>query len=47
MPMGELMGALNPRAGSVLVLARKSPVLEDGRARGYLESLTVPMVLVA
>ncbi len=45
--LSQLMGALNPRAGSVLVLARKSPVLEDGRARGYLESLTVPMVLVA
>ena len=45
--LSQLGGTLTPRAGSVLVLARKSPALEDGRTPGYLESLTVPMVLVA
>ena len=36
-----------PGAGGLLVLARKSPDLEDSAARSYLESLTVPVVLVA
>jgi hypothetical protein len=31
----------------VLVLARESPDLEDSAARSYLESLDVPVVLVA
>ena len=45
--LAQLRGALTPRAGGVLVLARKSPALEGDRARAYLESLTVPVVLVA
>jgi len=43
--LGQLGKA--PGAGSLLVLARKSPDLEDSAARSYLESLTVPVVLVA
>jgi len=45
--LSQLGGPLAPRAGSVLVLARKSPDLEDSAARSYLESLDVPVVLVA
>jgi K+-sensing histidine kinase KdpD len=45
--LSQLGGALTPRAGSVLVLARQSPELKDDRTRGNLESLTVPVVLVA
>lgn len=38
--------ALATGAGSLLVLARKDPSLEDSAARDYLESLAVPVVLV-
>ncbi|MEE8285386.1 MAG: hypothetical protein V3R72_01685 [Gammaproteobacteria bacterium] len=43
----QLGKAPGPGAGSLLVLARQSPDLEDSGARSYLESLTVPVVLVA
>jgi hypothetical protein len=43
----QLGQALAPGAGGPLVLARKSPDLEDSAARSYLESLAVPVVLVA
>jgi hypothetical protein len=43
----ELSRVLAPGAGSLLVLARKSPELEDSAARSYLASLAVPVVLVA
>ncbi|TDJ19289.1 MAG: hypothetical protein E2O65_04400 [Gammaproteobacteria bacterium] len=36
-----------PNTGSLLVLARNSPDLEDSAAQSYLESLTIPVVLVA
>lgn len=42
-PLGR---ALAPGAGSLLVVARNSPVLEGSDARNYLESLSVPVVLV-
>ncbi|MEE9265902.1 MAG: hypothetical protein V3V86_04150 [Gammaproteobacteria bacterium] len=45
--LSQLGKAPAPGAGSLLVLARKSPDLEDSAARSYLESLTVPVVLVA
>jgi hypothetical protein len=38
---------LAPSAGGLLVLARESPDLENSAARDYLESLAVPVVLVA
>jgi len=38
---------LAPGAGSVLVLAGQSRELEDSATLGYLESLAVPLVLVA
>jgi nucleotide-binding universal stress UspA family protein len=43
----QLGGVLAPGAGSLLVLARESPGLEDNAARSYLESLAMPVVLVA
>jgi nucleotide-binding universal stress UspA family protein len=43
----QLARAPAPNTGSLLVLARRSPDLEDSAARSYLESLTVPVVLVA
>jgi hypothetical protein len=43
----QLARAPAPNTGSLLVLARQSPDLEDSAARSYLESLTVPVVLVA
>jgi len=45
--LSQLGKAPAPGAGSLLVLARKSPHLEDSAARSYLELLTVPVVLVA
>ena len=45
--LSQLGGALAPGAGSLLVLARESPDLEDAAAQSYLESLSVPVVLVA
>ena len=45
--LSRLGKAPTPGSGSLLVLARKSPDLEDSAARSYLESLTVPVVLVA
>ncbi len=45
--LSQLGKAPAPGASSLLVLARKSPDLEDSAARSYLESLTVPVVLVA
>jgi nucleotide-binding universal stress UspA family protein len=45
--LSRLRKAPAPNTGSLLVLARKSPELEDSAARSYLESLTVPVVLVA
>jgi hypothetical protein len=45
--LSQLAGALTPGAGSLLVLAREGPDLEDAAARSYLESLSVPVVLVA
>ena len=45
--LSQLGGVLAPRAGSLLVLARKNPDLADRAARRYLESLAVPVVLVA
>lgn len=39
--------SLQLRRARLLVLARQSPSLEDAQARGYLESLPVPLVLVA
>jgi hypothetical protein len=44
--LSQLGGALGPGAGSLLVLARESPDLEDAAAQSYLESLSVPVVLV-
>ena len=43
----QLGRVLAPSAGGLLVLARKSPDLESSAARDYLESLAVPVVLVA
>ena len=43
----QLGRVLAPGAGGLLVLARKSPDLESSAARDYLESLAVPVVLVA
>ncbi len=45
--LSQLGKAPAPNTGSLLVLARKSSDLEDSAARSYLESLTVPVVLVA
>lgn len=45
--VSQLGGILAPGAGGLLVLARKSPDLESSAARDYLESLAVPVVLVA
>lgn len=45
--VSQLGGVLAPGAGGLLVLARKSPNLESSAARDYLESLAVPVVLVA
>ena len=45
--LSQLSQALAPGACSLLVLARKSPDLEDSAARDYLESLVMPVVLVA
>ena len=43
----QLGRLLAPGAGGLLVLDRKSPDLESSAARDYLESLAVPVVLVA
>ena len=45
--LSRLRRAPAANTGSLLVLARQSPDLEDSAARNYLESLTVPVVLVA
>ncbi len=45
--LSRLRKAPAANTGSLLVLARQSPDLEDSAARNYLESLTVPVVLVA
>jgi hypothetical protein len=45
--LSQLAGTPIPGAGSLLVLARESPDLEDAAAQSYLESLSVPVVLVA
>lgn len=45
--LSQLGKAPAPSTGSLLVLARKSPDLEDSAGRSYLESLTIPVVLVA
>ena len=38
---------LTPGSSSLLVLAKESQELEDSVTRSYLESLAVPVVLVA
>jgi hypothetical protein len=44
--LSQLRRALAPGADSLLVLARKSPALDDSDARSYLETLSIPVVLV-
>jgi hypothetical protein len=44
--LSQLPRALAPGADSLLVLARKSPALDDSDARSYLETLSIPVVLV-
>lgn len=44
--LSQLRQALAPGADSLLVLARESPALEGSDARSYLESLSIPVVLV-
>lgn len=42
----QLGRALAPGSGGLLILAKKDPEQVDAAARSYLESLSVPMVLV-
>ena len=38
---------LAPGSGSMLVLSKRSPELDDEATRGYLEALAIPLVIVA